>query len=220
MEPFMYPTHGQSRTRTYNIWAMMRQRCTNPNAANYARYGARGITVCERWHAFANFYADMGDPPTPQHTLDRIDLNGNYTPQNCRWADVETQQNNRSNGVLIHAFGQAMSAPQWARKTGLTVDMITHRIRVLHMHPEQALTTPRMSHRKRPLVRTRRDGTDAQCYDSLATAARALDTGNFEATKKAIWNALAGRSRTAAGFCWAYAAPAASTCTSTLRETS
>jgi hypothetical protein len=204
----------------YNIWAMMRQRCTNPNAANYANYGARGITVCDRWRTFAAFYADMGDPPSPKHTLDRIDLAGHYTPQNCRWADVETQQNNRSNGVRITAFGLTLSPPQWARRTGLSIDMIRHRVFTMGMPPEQALVAPRMSHNKRRVRRYLPDGSGEQFFDSLADAAKATAPDNHELARKAIWRVLAGNGRVSYGYCWEYVEPETSESTTTDPETS
>lgn len=199
-----YERHGQSRSRVYNIWAMVHQRCTNPKAANYISYGGAGITVCERWADFAAFFADMGSPPSPKHTLDRIDVAGPYSPENCRWADVETQQNNRSNSRKITAFGETLSAPQWARKTGLTTDMIRHRILVMEMSPEDALRAPRMSHNLRPVIQRSRDGSVVARHASLADAARSLP-GDFETVKKAIWNALSGKAKTSQGFCWEYA---------------
>lgn len=89
--------HGMAdKTRIYSIWVTMIKRCRNPNAHAYERYGGRGITVCERWHTFTNFYADMGDPP-PKLTLDRIDNDKGYQPDNCRWATRSEQRLNSRN---------------------------------------------------------------------------------------------------------------------------
>jgi hypothetical protein len=86
--------HGMSEARVYGVWEAMVQRCTNPNNADYDNYGGRGITVCEDWRSFENFFADMGEPP-PGLTLDRIDNNGNYEPGNCRWTSYSVQLKNR-----------------------------------------------------------------------------------------------------------------------------
>lgn len=186
-----------SRSREYNIWAMMRQRCTNPNAANYNSYGGRGISVCERWELFSHFIEDMGPAPSPKHTLDRVDGTGNYTPENCRWADVETQQNNRRNAVKIKAFGEELSIAQWARKTGLTRDQVKHRVFVMNMPPEEALSAPRMGWVQRPVLQLGQDGSHIRQWDSYAAVKREFPGGS-------VWNALSGRSKSAYGFLWRY----------------
>lgn len=91
-------THGMSKTRIYRIWTNMNYRCRNERSSAFPNYGGRGITVCERWRdSFEAFLADMGEPP-PGTTLDRIDNDSGYSPDNCRWTSVEVQsQNRRSN---------------------------------------------------------------------------------------------------------------------------
>lgn len=91
--------HGMAGSATYNVWASMIQRCRNPRAASFRNYGARGISVCERWHDFREFLRDMGDVPAGR-SIDRIDVNGNYEPGNCRWVTMREQQRNRTNNKL------------------------------------------------------------------------------------------------------------------------
>lgn len=86
--------HGQTNTGTWRSWSSMMTRCYNKNITTYKYWGGRGIAVCERWHLFENFLADMGERPTGT-SIDRINNDGNYEPSNCRWADPFTQASNR-----------------------------------------------------------------------------------------------------------------------------
>ena len=133
-------THGLSRLhkQTYQCWKDMRQRCNNPNNTDYKNYGARGIVVCSRWDDFSAFFADMGPRPDGM-TLDRINTNGPYYPENCRWATPETQANNKRTNNRITINGETKTLEQWARASGLGNSRVRYRLRVGYS-PVEALT--------------------------------------------------------------------------------
>ena len=113
----------------------MRNKCTNPNHTAYKWYGARGIGVCKRWDDFAAFLEDVGEPPGPGYSLDRIENDGNYEPGNVRWATAETQANNKPEGVggrgvrLVEIpDGRRMSVARAARETGISIYALKARI--------------------------------------------------------------------------------------------
>lgn len=121
-------THQKTKTPIYRLWSMMLDRCRNVNNGHYKYYGGRGITVCERWHKFENFYADMGDRPNGK-TLDRINNNGNYCPENCRWASLKTQARNKSTSKLLAYKGKTQSLAAWAEELGINRNTISTRLR-------------------------------------------------------------------------------------------
>lgn len=118
-----YDTHGMTKHPLYQTWIDMRRRCENPKNKVYKHYGARGITVCERWQNFADFVADMGDRPDGT-TLERREGHKGYEPDNCFWATPEQQNNNRRNVKLYAHAGKTLSLAQWSRELGLNYQTI------------------------------------------------------------------------------------------------
>lgn len=133
-------THGMSNTREYRTWLAIANRCMNPNQDNFQDYGGRGISRCERWSTFENFYSDMG--PCPEgFSIERIDRDGNYEPGNCIWADRITQaRNTRRNRMLSHN-GVTKCLKAWADDLG--IDQASLRERLDRWTLEEALTTPK-----------------------------------------------------------------------------
>lgn len=132
--------HGQSKTRTYRIWAGMIQRCSNQNVESYRLYGAAGIAVCERWSSFENFLADMGECP-PDYSIDRIDFKKGYAPSNCRWASRITQARNTSRNRFFTYQGVTRCLPEWAEVTGIGKGTLQSRI-TYGWEIERVLTQP------------------------------------------------------------------------------
>jgi hypothetical protein len=120
---------GSARPRVYRIWQAMLNRCRNPNVQNYARYGGRGIRVCERWMSFENFFADMSDPPSPSHSIDRIEGDGDYEPGNCRWATEKEQQANRRCNRYVTHDGATRTLKEWSQLLGGSENIVSIRLR-------------------------------------------------------------------------------------------
>jgi hypothetical protein len=121
--------HGMKRTPEYRTWGHMRGRCLNPSDRDWPDYGGRGIVICERWlNSFEAFSQDMGLRPTPTHSIDRIDVNGNYEPGNCRWATPTQQSRNRRFGQLVTIGGSAKRVSEWAAETGIPASKIYRRL--------------------------------------------------------------------------------------------
>lgn len=122
-------THGLTNTTEFTIWQSMLSRCLNSNDANYRRYGARGITVCDSWAAsFQNFLDDMGKRPSQEYSLDRIDNDGGYHPENCKWSTKKEQAINRRNTRKLAFQGMSLTIEEWSKLTGLNINTINSRL--------------------------------------------------------------------------------------------
>jgi hypothetical protein len=139
--------HGEThRTPEYNTWTDIRKRCNCKSCNDYPDYGGRGIKICDRWAllkgiGYSNFLEDMGRRPSTKHSIDRIDVNGDYCPENCRWATMHEQNANKRNNVLLTYNGETKTQAQWARDIGITTQTLYARLR-RGWSLEKALTEP------------------------------------------------------------------------------
>jgi hypothetical protein len=137
----MSKTHGFSHTRLYEIWKNMRGRCLREYSTAYNAYGGRGIKICKEWDDFQTFHDwACANGYSDELTIDRIDVNGNYEPSNCRWATYEQQANNRRNNHLITYNNETHTIAEWSRITDIKYDTIERRINKSNWSVEKALT--------------------------------------------------------------------------------
>lgn len=139
-------THGMSYGRVgydklYGTWGHIRSRCYSKRNKRYSDYGGRGIKVCARWQDFANFAADMGEPPGQNYSIERIDNDGDYTPDNCKWIPMVDQSANRRNCIMIDYDGKLQNLAAHCRDLGLPYDTIKRRIHT-GWNPVEALSKP------------------------------------------------------------------------------
>lgn len=143
-------THNQSKTRLYNIWILMKKRCDCETSENYKYYGGRGVSYCEEWKKFENFRDwSLQNGYSDNLTLDRIDVDGNYEPTNCKWSTLKEQGNNkRNNKVLIHD-GKEMTMSEWADYLEIPYTVIRNRINKYKIDTDKALSMPYKPNKKR-----------------------------------------------------------------------
>jgi hypothetical protein len=199
-------THGLSRTKIYQLWAAMIQRCTNPNRQCFRYYGGLGVTVCERWMTFENFHADMGEKPDGM-SLDRIDTNGPYEPGNCRWADYVTQATNqrkkklrktdekecRNCKSMVAEYmrrGLCHACDEYARRCG--VDRPRSKEEIARLAKAKVYTAS--FRRSYAVEMLDREGNVIRVFPRLQDATAIYGNG--------VGNVLSGRSKTCGGFYW------------------
>lgn len=142
----MTVTHGEAghgrETPEWRCWRGMRERCIHPQHRQYSDYGGRGITICDAWlHSYEQFLADVGRKPTPAHSIDRIDVNGNYEPGNVRWSTSGEQQRNTRSNRLETYNGETLCLADWADRTGIRSGTILARLN-RGWSVERSLTIP------------------------------------------------------------------------------
>lgn len=143
-------THGLTKSAEYKIWCGIKRRCYNVNEKCYPRYGGRGIKMSEDWrNSFAAFIADIGNRPSPLHSIDRINNNGNYEHGNCHWVSNEMQAKNRRSNVHLSCLGKSMTLSEWARLYKINPTTISTRLK-LGWSVEKAITSPVRSSNKNP----------------------------------------------------------------------
>jgi hypothetical protein len=140
--------HGMAASSEHGIWRAMRARCANPTTTGYDLYGGRGIYVCERWSVFENFLADMGPRPSKRHSIDRIDNDGPYSPDNCRWATLEEQNRNRRVALYVQTSRGRMHLKDAEAIAGVPYQTIRWRL-LAGWDPEKAVTRPCQPKRRR-----------------------------------------------------------------------
>jgi len=135
----MFKTHGMSKTRIYKIWCNMIDRCTRPGSTSYDRYGAKGITFCQRWADFENFYKDMKDDYKSHLTLERIDSKKNYEKSNCKWGTYKEQSENKTNTIYLTIDGETKKLMEWSRIVGVNPNIIRQRVKTYKWSHKEAV---------------------------------------------------------------------------------
>lgn len=201
-------THRLSNTRIYKTWMGMKRRCYNPKNKSYQRYGGRGITVCDEWkNDFMNFYQwAMKNGYNDTLTIDRIDNNAPYSPENCRWATLDQQKLNRRNTVYVNANGKIIPLKTYCQLYAPSAysRAVQRRNRFIkqgiEFTTEMLVRDPDYSHLAKPVNQYSIDGTFIRKWDSLSTAANALNID-----KSCISSCCRGKTKTSHGYVWCFA---------------
>lgn len=144
-----HKTHGESKTRLFNIWVLMRQRCNNPHNRAYKFYGEKGVLVCREWNKFEPFRDwALSHGYKEGLSIDRIDVNGNYEPSNCRWIPQKEQTKNMTRNINVTINGKTQCLSEWVKHFDLPYNTVYNRIKHYGWTPEKALSTPIRKHKE------------------------------------------------------------------------
>ena len=195
--------HGLRNTRLFGIWNGMKQRCNNPKRPKFPNYGGRGVTVCAEWlNDFKAFYDwAVANGYTDELTIDRIDVNGNYCPENCRWVPKAEQAYNKTTSERITYNGETKTLAEWAKIKGLKTSTLWVRLYKHGWGVVEALETP-VSHGerlKKAVIQYTTQGEFVREWDSAREAS--ISTG---VNVSCICACCKGRNRTAGGYIWKY----------------
>lgn len=155
---------SKTSNRSYLVWRNMKRRCLNPLDSAYPNYGGRGVSVCDRWMSFENFLADMGERP-PGLTIERIDNEQGYSPENCRWASMKEQLRNQRRNRRIEHLGVTMTMTDWAEAVGIKVDTLAKRLG--RMGPQRALTPGSLRTKWRHGTRAGYEYHKCKCFECV-----------------------------------------------------
>jgi hypothetical protein len=187
-------THGDSKTSEHNTWSHIKARCYNKKNKSYPRYGGRGIKVCDRWlgsNGYVNFLADMGRKPSPEHSIERVWNDGDYCPENCKWALPQEQARNKRNNVYLTHDGETLLLIEWADRLGIDGASLYKRLEKWPL--ERALSEPPRKQRHYGLITHQGRTMSVQAWATelgvhFATLYKRLKEGSVE-------DAFRGRSR-------------------------
>lgn len=177
-----------------NVYYAMVHRCTNKNHHKYKDYGGRGITVCARWlESFKNFYEDMGERPSMDHSLDRIDNNEGYSIDNCRWATPKEQSRNQRSNRILEAFGKSQCLVEWAEELGIPTSTLDSRLNKRGWCVTKALLLPKKNisnQAGKPIPEDKRQEIATFKDSGLSQRKVAKKFGVSKTSVRNIWNSI------------------------------
>lgn len=183
-------THGMTETPEYEIWCGIKKRCFNKKSRFYSRYGGRGIGMHTEWvESFSTFYNHVGPRPSPEHTIDRVDNDGNYEPGNVRWATKKEQANNRNSNCLLTISGETHTLMQWGELTGIGWGNIRSRL-IRGKSPEEAIGAGTCGRNRLGLAGVTRRST-GKFWAEVRVDGKRIRLGPYDSPEEAHVNYLA-----------------------------